>query len=63
MLKCRRTGKHCHSEGKAQAQLRSILKIRPDYEGRVYCCIFCRHYHVGREKQGAHKNKYAKKGA
>lgn len=60
MRKCRHSGKHCHSEGKAEAQLRSVLLIRPNYEGRVYFCFYCGHWHVGRESKKGHKNKYAK---
>lgn len=60
MQKCRQTNKHCHTEGKAQAHLRSVIEIRPDYNGRVYFCFFCGHYHVGREKKNAKKNKYKK---
>ncbi len=59
MKRCKHTGKHCHSKGKAEAQLRSILRVKPAYEGRAYYCFWCGEYHVGRRSKKGHQNKYA----
>jgi len=56
-MNCQRTGKHCHSEGAAEAQLRSILRTNPSYNGRVYFCRWCGKHHVGRNSP-YNKNKY-----
>lgn len=53
------TGKVSHSRGMAEAQLRSIHRMNPDYNGHVYPCVQCQGWHVGRAKKFAHKNKYA----
>ncbi len=56
---CRQTGKMSHaSRGKAEAALRGLNKIKPAYKGNIYPCIHCRGFHVGRARQGAHRNKY-----
>ena len=52
------TGKVSHSRGMAEAQLRSIHRMNPDYNGHVYPCERCAGWHVGRAKKFAHKNKY-----
>lgn len=56
------TGKQVHySRGKADAHLRQ-LKRNGEYSGRVYPCIQCGGFHVGREKRSSHKSKYQRKG-
>jgi hypothetical protein len=56
---CRATRKHCHTEGKAEAQLRSIRERDPNYCGEVYFCLHCGHFHIGRRRpQKGHQNKY-----
>lgn len=58
-MKCIPTGKEVHqSEGKAKAHLRHLQKNGEYQKGRVYPCLFCGGWHVGREKENAHKNKY-----
>lgn len=53
------TGKQRHaSQGAAAAHLRG-LRRKNAYVGRVYPCLQCAGWHVGREKQRAHKNKFA----
>jgi hypothetical protein len=55
------TRKHRHpSRGKAEAQLRSVIKVRPEYaaQGRVYPCGQCAGWHVGRQRVRAHQSKY-----
>ena len=53
------SGKVSHpSRGKAEAALRSLVTAREGYAGRVYLCIFCEGWHVGRLKKNAHVNKY-----
>jgi len=62
MTVCPQGGKRIHySEGMARAQLRSLQKRKPEYNGRVYPCVACRGFHVGRLKEKAHRNKYAKR--
>jgi hypothetical protein len=46
------------TRGAAEAQLRSIQRMREGYEGKVYPCPYCRGWHVGRLKANAHQNKY-----
>mgnify|MGYP001619842311 CR=1 FL=1 len=38
------------SSGKAEAQRRSILRIKPSYTGKVYLCPSCHRWHVGRRQ-------------
>jgi hypothetical protein len=53
------SGKHRHpSKGAAEAHLRSLLRVEPEYRGHVYPCIECREWHVGRLKKNAHVNKF-----
>lgn len=50
----RRCGKHCHqSEGKALAQLRSLVKrgMCEEDEMRAYRCHICNAWHVGHRTQ------------
>jgi len=42
---------------KAMVALKS-LQIKYDYSGKFYPCSYCCGFHVGREKEKAHKNKY-----
>jgi hypothetical protein len=56
-MKCPSSGKECHSRGVAEAHLRD-LKDKRDYIGHAYFCEPCGFWHVGREKQGVHTNKY-----
>jgi len=60
MKVCRRSGKHIHkSRGAAEAHIRSLVKIEPDIQWNAYLCVYCRGWHVGRSRKGAHRNKYA----
>ena len=50
---CLETKKHIHlSKSKAEAQLRS-LKQKSEYSGKVYSCIYCMGWHIGRRKINA----------
>lgn len=60
MTICRYTAKVIQpSRGAAEAQLRSLKKIKPAYNGHVFPCIHCQGFHIGRKRQDAHKNKYS----
>lgn len=48
---CLETKKHINlSRNKAEAQLRSLKQKNPEYFGKVYSCIYCMGWHVGRKK-------------
>ena len=57
-VKC---GKRCYDSRAAARPHLDRLRARPaeGYDGSIYFCPLCRAYHVGREKQRAHKNRYA----
>jgi hypothetical protein len=38
------------SQGAAEAQLRSQVRLEPDYAGRTYQCGLCGGWHIGRER-------------
>lgn len=46
------------SRGAAEAHLRSLTKLDTSYDGKVYPCIYCHGWHIGRAKKLLHKNKY-----
>jgi len=48
------------SRGAAEAHMRSLLKFKPDYDGRPYLCGHCKAWHVGRMKKASRKNRYSK---
>jgi hypothetical protein len=57
-MTCQSTKKEMHlSRGKAEAHLRN-LQERYNYIGVVYPCEYCGGWHVGREKDSVHVNKY-----
>jgi len=58
-VKCKETGKECHSRGEAAAHLLHLVE-KNGYNGGIYPCVYCNKYHVGRLKKRAHVNKYAK---
>jgi hypothetical protein len=47
------------SRGLAEAHLRSLVRNREGYDGRVYPCEECCGWHVGRAKKSARRSKYA----
>ena len=54
------TGKHRHaSKGAAEAHLRSLVKIGDEVQRYAYPCNDCFGWHVGRDKEHAHRNRYA----
>jgi len=55
---CKKTNKQVHSKGSATAHLKHLQKTF-NYVGKVYPCVYCFGWHVGREKKNAHKNDLA----
>jgi hypothetical protein len=55
---CQKTGKQIHlSINKAQKHLIRLKEMK-NYEGKVYGCLYCGGWHIGRQKKNARKNKY-----
>ena len=60
-MTCVKTGKQIHlSIKKAQKHLRRMREIWEVYNGKIYACIHCGGWHIGRQRKKAKKNKYAK---
>jgi hypothetical protein len=61
---CPTTAKTQYSTEKdALAGLDRMLKIRPEYDGEPYLCIYCSHYHFGKKQDKPVKKARKRTGA